>query len=290
MRTSGYPVSLDVHFADSITFNMTKTLYCAIATASLLAAHTSNAVADDSQPEAAALKFAKIQVKDCLRPEYPVESRRNEEEGEVTLGLTISTEGDVTGAVILKSSGHRGLDLAAVESIWKCKFVPMVKDGVPVEFKTKFIYAWKLEPPPAKYLRQDAATGSNIRRSAVTSPLPMDKTYRELTAEQKAYVKSFYESVENEDEPPYPLNGLGSIYQPLIKAQEKLQVEGLLSMEVRIDGEGKAVSVNILNAPDKQMGNTAAAIAMLTKYKPAVCSGQPCTMSFPIRLDMRLRK
>ncbi|WP_211466439.1 TonB family protein, partial [Collimonas silvisoli] len=48
----------------------------------------------------------------CEKPEYPRTSLRNEEEGVVTVKLTIGADGNVVDSAVEKSSGFRDLDRA----------------------------------------------------------------------------------------------------------------------------------------------------------------------------------
>lgn len=237
----------------------------------------------------------------CVKPEYPKESLRNDEQGTVTLLLSINEEGSVSQAKVAKSSGFERLDLRAAEALSTCRFMPALQDGKPVASEVRMQYAWKIEPPTAApfppsplskgpYLRQDAPTGSNIRRSSVTSALPVNKRYDELTEDQKAYLHAQYESMGEGDEPPFPRDGLEALYAAIGRAQQALQVEGRLSLEVRVDSKGQAMAVDFLNSPSPEMTNAVGRIAMLMPYKPALCKGQPCSMSFPVRFNLYLRR
>jgi hypothetical protein len=72
--------------------------------------------------------------------------------------------------------------------------------------------------------------------------ITFDKRYSELTAEQKDRLKSQYERMGPEDEPPFPINGLGPIYTAIAAAQQKLMIEGALSVAVEVNSLGEAVS------------------------------------------------
>jgi hypothetical protein len=72
----------------------------------------------------------------------------------------------------------------------------------------------------------------------------------------------------------------------LAKVQQKLRVEGDLTMFVDVDSEGHAVSVSVLQSPDAQFTQAAASVLMLQEYKPAVCGGKPCRMQFPLRMKL----
>ncbi len=144
---------------------------------------------------------------------------------------------------------------------------------------------------PRYSLKQDQAdTGSNIRRDVVAgSVIPLDKRYSELTPEQQAFVKSQYEQLGPNDEPPFPIDGLGPIYKAIAAAQQKLLVSGNLTVAVEVNNQGEATSVSVLRSPDPQMVKFVASVLMLQKYKPASCGGIPCKMQFPFRITFQTR-
>jgi hypothetical protein len=133
----------------------------------------------------------------------------------------------------------------------------------------------------------DAPTGSHLRRSSVeASEVPFDKRYHELTPEQQRLFKAQYEAMPDGDEPPYPVEGLQSIYGALAALAMRLQVEGPLEMHVDIDEKGTATAVSVLRSPGQDMARHAATVLMLAKYKPAVCGGKPCKMQLPVRTTL----
>jgi protein TonB len=81
----------------------------------------------------------------CAKPEWPKSSLRNEETGTVTLSFLISADGRVGDSKVVKSSGFRDLDKAAVVGIAKCKFKPATVDGHPQETWQQMQYVWTLE-------------------------------------------------------------------------------------------------------------------------------------------------
>lgn len=81
----------------------------------------------------------------CAKPEWPKSSLRNEETGTVTLQFLIATDGRVADSKIVKSSGFRDLDKAAVAGISKCRFKPGSVDGKPEQAWMQMQYVWTLE-------------------------------------------------------------------------------------------------------------------------------------------------
>ena len=156
------------------------------------------------------------------------------------------------------------------------------------------------EPPSQTryYLKEDEPSiGTHVTRARIVGSIPLDKRYSELTREQQNAFKSQYEQMAENDEPPFPIDGLGPLYKAigevhkqLLRTRFSLGVDGLLALHVQVDSQGKATSVSAYRSPDPEMTKYAATVAMLTKYKPAVCGGQPCAMVFPIRIELMSRR
>ena len=143
-------------------------------------------------------------------------------------------------------------------------------------------------PKPEHNIKEEAPrTGSNIKRNEVWgSSLPYDKTYAELTPEHQRMLKGRYVQMADGDEPPFPVDGLGPLYKGLGKANEIARGGlGVLSLEVMVDATGTPTKVEVLQSPDAKLSQYAANIAMLTKFKPALCKGTPCAMGFAVRLN-----
>ncbi len=77
------------------------------------------------------------------KPPYPLTARRQGVEGEVLLSVHVSREGSPSDVQLKRSSGHRMLDMAALETVRRWHFVParrgaMVVDSdvdVPIRFR-----------------------------------------------------------------------------------------------------------------------------------------------------------
>jgi hypothetical protein len=125
-------------------------------------------------------------------------------------------------------------------------------------------------------------TGTIIKKDIRwNSKVPLDKTYGELTPEQKAELHAMYETLAPGDEPPFPAEGIKPIFSAIRKAQRVLQARGVLNMAVTVDPDGKATQVEDLGGVyNIQMTEIAQQALLLTKYKPGVCNGSPCTMKF----------
>jgi len=141
-------------------------------------------------------------------------------------------------------------------------------------------------PPPIYELKQvEASIGTNIpRRQVWGSKVPMNRRYEQLTADEQASVKSVYEAMAPGDEPPYPAEGLVPIFKAVRTISDYRFSPGEVSIFVDVDSKGEAVGASIIKSPDAKLTTALANVLMLTKYKPAVCGGTPCRMSYPFRI------
>jgi hypothetical protein len=146
-------------------------------------------------------------------------------------------------------------------------------------------------PEPEFTIRErNAHTGSNIRKDLLWgSSIPINRTYGQLTPEQKAVVHALYERIEPGDEPPFPVDGLKPILEAIRKGQSKLLVTGTLTLAADVDSSGDVTKVEVYDNPDPILTKFAASVLMITKFKPAICKGVPCRMQYPFSFVMRVQ-
>lgn len=144
---------------------------------------------------------------------------------------------------------------------------------------------------PGPYtLRSDLATAKAIPEVIARSAhLPLSKRYQDMTETERDVIRGFYTAMAPNDEPPFPKHGLGLIVKSLYAAQSRLLVSGSLYLVVDISSEGNATSVTAYGSPSPEMTKFAASLMLLTKYKPALCSGRPCAEKFPFSLAFEVQ-
>lgn len=140
---------------------------------------------------------------------------------------------------------------------------------------------------PSYALKQEqASVGTSFKRDIVTGgAVPFGKRYAELTPEQQAIVKAQYEPMGPDDEPPYPADGIGTVYKLFSLVQERTHARGYYSIAVDISSKGVPTAVSFLNGEDEDVAKLLAQAALIQKYKPAVCHGTPCAMQIPFRIN-----
>jgi hypothetical protein len=165
----------------------------------------------------------------------------------------------------------------------------------------RYVFAWLVcslsmvalaqSAAPQYSIREDIpATGSMIRRNVVgPTRLPLNLTFEQLSAADRSILRNYYENIAEGDEPPFPTDGLRAIFDPLQKVQSKLLVSGVLRLVAIVDSDGVVQQVKTMGSPSPEMTRVAANVVMVTKFKPAICSGRPCAMEFPVFTEFRVQ-
>lgn len=81
----------------------------------------------------------------CAKPVWPEEALAAKHTGAITMALLIGGDGKVVQSRIVKSSGYRELDRAALLALAKCTYKPGLLDGKPTEAWLMFRYVWSLD-------------------------------------------------------------------------------------------------------------------------------------------------
>lgn len=96
-------------------------------------------------PKAEPVKTMARLMKGCRLPQYPKRSEEKGEEGTVVFRFLVGTDGRVTSAQLVKSSGFDRLDSAAKEAFMQCRFAPGTVDGVPQSSWVRQPFTWRLK-------------------------------------------------------------------------------------------------------------------------------------------------
>lgn len=139
---------------------------------------------------------------------------------------------------------------------------------------------------PAYSLKEgQPRAGTSIVRTYARGPLPFDKAWAELSAEQQALVRAGYVDLPADDEPPFPADGLGPMAKVLIEGLWRLQLDGPVRLRVQVDADGRASDAQVLDCPGGDVAaRFAGGVATLTRFKPARCAGQPCAKAYLLEL------
>lgn len=164
--------------------------------------------------------------------------------------------------------------------------IPRVGTGLPAP-----VSAAQLATPNLK--AEQPRTGSHIlHRIAAGGRQPYSASWEQLSEDQRRSFRSRYAMLDVNDEPPYPLAGIGGALRAIHAAADAhgAALPGVLSMVVTVDSQGKAQSVGTLATPDSELAALATRVLMQEAFKPARCAGQPCSMGVPYVMEFTYLK
>ena len=103
---------------------------------------------------AGALTVSEASASTECRPEWPDPKERPADIGTLApmrMMVLVGATAEVADIKLLKSTGHRGFDRAAMRAVAACKLAPAMQDGAPVMKWTEIVYTWpkRLDEQPA---------------------------------------------------------------------------------------------------------------------------------------------
>lgn len=134
----------------------------------------------------------------------------------------------------------------------------------------------------------DYVDSNGIWRWVFRSNVPMNLSYDEMTPAQRALVRAQYRGMPDNDEPPFPKDGMEILDRVVVKLEHAALAKGSVRLMADIGADGFAVSVRIIQTPNQDVARIAAEAILLTPFKPGKCSGRPCRMPFPFGFDLKL--
>jgi hypothetical protein len=139
---------------------------------------------------------------------------------------------------------------------------------------------------------ESVPVGSNIPRSVtLSSKLPFDRSFAELTPEQKALVRGQYNNLNDPDAPPWPESGLRTIFKELNRDLINLRAKvepGRVMAVARVDERGQVQSVQVYKTPNDAATAAVSRALVHVPFKPAMRDGKPVAMDF--LLDVTIEK
>lgn len=200
-------------------------------------------------------------------PEYPVESLRAYEAGEVTLALCVSADGKVTDSAIARSSSYKRLDQASLDWVNQATFTPAkTADGPVAVCGYHLSYVWKLSGSafPAMQLLSNAYA---LGVSPIT-PEP-GEVWLELGGAQEGVDRPILRYA-----PPPPVHpGPGAPSAPF-------------SVDLCIAAEGRPVAVEGLETMNPMEGALAITWLNGLRFEPTTRNGEPinvCGVSWQMK-------
>lgn len=222
-------------------------------------------------------------------PRYPTESIRALETGLVRLSFLVDTDGSVLESKVVTSSGFKQLDIAALDGLSRCEFVPFMRDGNPERRWFTVEYLWKIDGEfGSANFAYDFGRWGNGRDA---KPVAMPKgTYATWPTFFKSRFRTLFHGLTETDEPPCPMWGMEDLLIRARQAQTKYRSTGDLRMMINVSADGTPTKVDVLDSPSVEIHMAALAFGMELRFSPASCAGQPCAMSFPVHLRFDAQK
>jgi hypothetical protein len=140
--------------------------------------------------------------------------------------------------------------------------------------------------PKLNYKEETAGTGTRIRRETLLeSWLPLNQTYAQMSSEYQRKLRGVYANMPDDDEPPFPLRGLGPSIEQLRKVHSLIGGLGEMKLILSVDEQGNVGDVSVYSASNERMAYYGAILLSKEKFKPGLCHGVPCAMEFMYRFE-----
>lgn len=145
--------------------------------------------------------------------------------------------------------------------------------------------AWAGDLPRKQYELRVEETGTRLGRAAIRSTLPLNRRYAELDAAEQAMLRADYEGMPAGDEPPFPADGLLTVFTAVKNGMDKLGPLGTLTLVADVDSTGKVRHVDAFGKVDPDFARFASRVLVSTPFKPGLCAGKACNMQYVLRME-----
>jgi TonB family protein len=221
-------------------------------------------------------------------PEYPIEARRQQIQGQVWVHLVITETGDVESAEAI--SGNPLLAAATVKAMKQWKFKPYIRNGHPVRVSTKLSHDFAFQDKvkdvtedtdatkgkvlsnpsaPADGVSSPAAPGTTVPPPAATS----GNSPQRIVIAQGVSRGLLIHKVQ----PVYP------------ESARLKRIEGTVVLQVVIGKDGRIKSLRPIGGPP-ELAEAATGAVQQWRYKPYVLDGKPVEVDTTINVNFTLTR
>lgn len=193
------------------------------------------------------------------KADYPIEAEDKGLQGRVVVNLTVSETGDVENVEVV--SGDPVLARSAVDAAKKWKFKPFIKNGKPIQVKTKipfdFAFSDKItdKKPPSAGNASDAQSPERIQISqGIAQGMLIHKV-----------------------QPAYPLWARAN------------HVQGTVLLQAVIGKDGQIADLKPLSGPQELIPAAVGAVQQW-RYRPYLLAGQPIEVMTKITVIFALQR
>jgi hypothetical protein len=121
----------------------------------------------------------------------------------------------------------------------------------------------------------------------------LDLGWEALPAAVRQAVRRGYPALDERDEPPYLLAGVGRKLQDefvqYYNTYARKMPEGLVLVYVTVGPDGVPTSAKLYRTPHPDLGRFVSMALMMQRFKPALCTGKPCEMIYPFAFTFIFR-
>jgi hypothetical protein len=139
--------------------------------------------------------------------------------------------------------------------------------------------------PAYKVLKPVSVTGSAVPPAVSYRPLPLDRSWAQLSSSDVEMVRNQYLDLRAHEEPPFPAGGLGQLARELSALQAQQNLRGQLHAVISVDADGRATAVSWQMTPAQGQVAGLDAILKQTAFEPATCAHSACAMEFPLHVE-----
>lgn len=127
--------------------------------------------------------------------------------------------------------------------------------------------------------------GSRLKLDIASSVLPHDASWKDLTPAQQAIVRSNYPALDAADEPPYPIKGSRPFTTAAADIVRKFpDFVGIARVHLLVGADGVPKLATAIGMTDPEVVRYLSLLSMIQRFKPAMCAGAACEMSYPIEI------
>jgi hypothetical protein len=131
-------------------------------------------------------------------------------------------------------------------------------------------------------------TGSNMLHNVAVGFVPLDAAWEALSPAEKAILRSHYPALDEGDEPPYPLKGTRAFVKAVSGLYSQFtDYRGDALVYVTVGADGIPTHASTDGVSHREFARYLSMLAMMQRFKPALCAGKPCAMIFPIKFNFK---
>jgi len=223
----------------------------------------------------------KLVITHYVKPTYPLAASAREIQGQVTVRITVNTNGEVETADVV--SGEPILRDAALEAVRKWKFQPYIHNGHAVNVTTTlpvdFVFADKV----TDYTEKDK--GAKLGHYSFIPPSP-DSAKGEPSSSANTDNTAKTVRIGQAVSEGLLLHSVRPVYPPIARNSG---VQGTVVLQAVIGKDGRIERLRALSGPDS-LRQAAIDAVQQWRYKPYLLNNEPVEVDTQITVNFQLRR